>query len=85
MLWGVKMTVDKLIKLKTMANNILFNETTDKEFVDIIVETVLGKDWYCVNPVNAKQVNTYALLEILSKYENHKLTLWQKIKQLFVS
>lgn len=35
---------------------------------NIAVDYLLGENWYDVNPVSAKQVNTQALHEILMKY-----------------
>lgn len=36
--------------------------------LNILIEHFLGKNWYTPNPIGAKQVNTEAVYEILSKY-----------------
>lgn len=36
--------------------------------LNILIEHFLGKDWYTPNPIGAKQVNTEAVYEILSRY-----------------
>lgn len=36
--------------------------------VDVLIEYLLGEDWYVVAPIHNSQVNTVAVHEILMKY-----------------
>lgn len=38
---------------------------TDKEFRNIIIELLLGKDWYTSDPLSPEQVNEEALEQII--------------------
>ena len=49
-------------------DNIYCTGITDKEFVNFIIEYLLGKDWYVADPLGHNQVNQIALEEILDKY-----------------
>lgn len=49
-------------------DNIFGVGISDKEFVDYIIEYLLGKDWYVVDPLGRNQINEIALYEILNKY-----------------
>ena len=49
-------------------DNIFGVGISDKEFVDYIIEYLLGKDWYGVDPLGGNQINEIALYEILNKY-----------------
>lgn len=37
-------------------------------FIDYIKDYLLWEDWYTINPVNAEQVYTEILVEVLEKY-----------------
>lgn len=43
--------------------------------LNILIEHFLGKDWYTPNPIGAKQVNTEAVYEILSRYPKKRRLL----------
>ena len=49
-------------------DNIYCTGITDKEFVNFIIEYLLGEDWYVSDPLGHNQVNQIALEEILDKY-----------------
>ncbi len=62
----------------------IFTEVTinDSEFRQLIIELILGKDWYVTDPLNGGQVNTIALVEIIQKY-NRKRSFLEKFLDLF--
>lgn len=41
---------------------------SDSEFRVFIIDYLLGKDWYVVDPLGQEQINEIALEEILEKY-----------------
>lgn len=43
-------------------------ELEPQRAIHMVVDYLLGDDWYFVNPVNAKQGNVYILHAILIKY-----------------
>jgi len=43
-----------------------------QEGLNILIEHLLGKDWYTTMPLCQKQVNTEAIYEILRKYPEKK-------------
>ena len=43
---------------------------SDHDFVNIIIEHFLGKNWYVCSSISNVQVNAEAMLEILDKYPN---------------
>ena len=49
-------------------DNIYCTGITDKEFVNFIIEYLLGENWYVADPLGHNQVNQIALEEILDKY-----------------
>ena len=49
-------------------DNIYCTGITDKEFVNFIIEYLLGEDWYVADPLGHDQINQVALEEILDKY-----------------
>ena len=49
-------------------DNIYCTGITDKEFVNFIIEYLLGEDWYVADSLGHNQVNQIALEEILDKY-----------------
>lgn len=46
--------------------------------LDILQKHFLGEDWYSVNPINTKQINTEVVYEILSRYPKKK-SIWERI------
>ena len=49
-------------------DNIFGVGVTDAEFRKFIIDYLLGKDWYVVDPLGKDQINEIALYEILEKY-----------------
>lgn len=49
-------------------NNLFPPELEHIKAINMLVDYLLGEDWYFVNPVNAKQGNVYILHAILMKY-----------------
>lgn len=56
---------------------------SDKEFIRIIFNHFLGRDFYFVDPLSNEQINALAVEEILSRYPNDKSNLFSKIKNFF--
>lgn len=48
--------------------NIYCTGITDREFVNFIIDYLLGEDWYTADPLSHDQVNQVALEEILENY-----------------
>lgn len=48
--------------------NLFPPELEPQRAIHMVVDYLLGDDWYFVNPVNAKQGNVYILHAILIKY-----------------
>lgn len=55
--------------------------TEAQEAVNILIEHFLGKGWYTTLSMNAAQVNTQAVYEILDKYPEKK-TFREHLKAL---
>ena len=72
---------EKFANSKMDKYNIYPRSTEAQEGLDILIEHFLGKDWYVVDPLPQKQVNTVAVYQILSVYE--KKSLWQRVKSIF--
>lgn len=49
-------------------DNIFGVGITDAEFRTFIIDYLLGKEWYVVDPLGQTQINEMALYEILKKY-----------------
>ena len=49
-------------------DNIYGVGVSDAEFRQFIIDYLLGKDWYVVDPLGQAQINEIALYEILEKY-----------------
>ena len=41
---------------------------SDKDFITFIIDYLLGRDWYVVDPLGHTQINEEALYQILLKY-----------------
>ena len=66
-------------------DNIFGVGLTDAEFREFIVDYLLSKDWYVVDPLSQTQINEIALYEILEKYskryqKEHRKWLKEKNK-----
>ena len=48
--------------------NIYCTGITDREFVNFIINYLLGEDWYTADPLGHDQINQVALEEILENY-----------------
>ena len=61
------------MKAKEFADSLVYTSdlcppaTSDKEFVRIMKEHFLGKDWHVVMPISYEQVNTEAIYCILNE------------------
>ena len=51
-------------------DNIFPAPTSDAEGLNILIKHFLGDNWYIVDPLSHKQVNSVAIYEILEKYPN---------------
>ena len=49
-------------------NNIFPVGISDAEFREFIIDYLLGRDWYVVDPLSTPQTNEIALGKILKKY-----------------
>ena len=49
-------------------DNIYCTGITDREFVNFIIDYLLGEDWYTADPLSHNQINQVALEEILENY-----------------
>jgi hypothetical protein len=55
----------------------IFYPPTDAQTgLDVLINHFLGEDWYDVNPVTQKQVNTKAILEIIYRYPKPRIRKW---------
>ena len=70
--------LEKEIMTEKDKNNIFAPPLEPQISLNILIEHFLGEDWYTLNPVGVKQVNTEAVYEILSKYPRKK-PFWKKI------
>ena len=43
-----------------------------QEALNMLIDHLLGDDWYCVDPLGPKQVNAVAVDEIIRKYPKKK-------------
>lgn len=48
--------------------------------LDILQRHFLGEDWYTVNPISAKQVNTEVVYEILRRYPKREKLFKRLVK-----
>ena len=63
-------------------NNLLYVGLTDTEFRKFIIDYLLGKDWYVVDPLSMAQINEVALYAILEKYsERYRKEKREEIKE----
>lgn len=60
------------LKSNDPTENIFPKGTSDSEAMNVLIEGVLGEDWYVVDPVGPTQVTTIAVAEILYRYESFK-------------
>ena len=77
--------MDHKYKTRRDKDNIFGVGLTDAEFREFIIDYLLGKDWYVVDPLSQTQVNEIALYEILEKYskryrKEHRKWLKEKNK-----
>lgn len=49
-------------------DNIFCVGISDAEFRGLIIDYLLGEDWFVVDPLGQTQINEIALYEILDKY-----------------
>lgn len=60
--------MDERYKNREDKDNIFGVGISDAEFRVFIIDYLLGKDWYVVDPLGRTQINEIALYEILEKY-----------------
>ena len=60
--------MDKRYKNREDKDNMFGVGVSDAEFRQFIIDYLLGKDWYVVDPLGQTQINEIALHEILEKY-----------------
>ena len=70
--WKDKLTFTEFLNEKYQTrkdkNNIFPVGISDAEFRQFIIDYLLGRDWYVVDPLSTPQTNEIALEEILKKY-----------------
>ena len=49
-------------------DNIFYPSMESEEAIDMLIDYLLGEDWYVVAPLSPKQVTTCAVSDILYKY-----------------
>ena len=52
--------------------NIYPKPMTDAEFVHLITEYILGKDWYVVAPMGHEQINVCRAADIITKLKSRE-------------
>jgi hypothetical protein len=60
--------INERYKTRECKNNWFPVGISDAEFVKFIIDYLLGRDWYVVDPLSHDQVNEVALKEILKNY-----------------
>ena len=55
-------------KTRQDTNNFFPAGISDAEFREFIIDYLLGRDWYVVDPLSQNQTNEIALNDILKKY-----------------
>ena len=60
--------INERYKTRQDKNNIFPVGVSDAEFRRFIIDYLLGRDWYVVDPLSQNQTNEIALGEILKKY-----------------
>lgn len=83
-------TIDEIMDYKYRnrgdKDNIFGVGITDSEFRKSMIDYLLGKDWYVVDPLGQTQINEIALYEILEKYskqyrKEHKVCMKKMVKE----
>ena len=67
-------------------DNIFPPGTSDREGMRILINHFLGDNWYVNYSASTEQVNSEAIMEILSRYphaEQEKERLWKKVSIVF--
>lgn len=60
--------INERYKTRKDKNNIFPVGISDAEFREFIIDYLLGRDWYVVDPLSTPQTNEIALEKILKKY-----------------
>jgi hypothetical protein len=60
--------MSKRYKNREDIDNIFGVGVSDSEFRQFIIDYLLGKDWYVIDPLGQTQINEIALYKILEKY-----------------
>ena len=53
----------------------------DKKALEFLTDYLLGENWYVVDPISPKQVNTNIVHEILSKYSKKYRKEWKQYRK----
>lgn len=68
-----KQIADRIIKLTNGKDYGIFPPPMDAQTaVDELCRYLLGDDWYSVNPLGSKQINTEIVYEIECRYKKHR-------------
>lgn len=54
---------------------------TVEEAYKEICDYILGKDWYCVDPLPAKQVRYLQVEAIKREFDKRKWSFWDRLKE----
>jgi len=62
--------LNKILKKYSIIPSFIIDkkEISDREFRQIAIDYLLGKDWYITDPLSQTQINEVALIEILERY-----------------
>lgn len=77
--------LEKKIMTEEDKENIFMPPLEPQVALNILRDHFLGQDWYTVNPVGVKQVNTEIVYDILKKYpanRSNKKGIFGKIKNI---
>ena len=76
------MNYKEFCRLKDDGDNFFPKGTEPQEALDILCHHLLGDDYYVVDPVSPKQVNSYIVNDIMISYPSaryQKLPFWKKL------
>ena len=60
---------------------IMSSPMEDKKALEFLTDYLLGENWYVVDPISPKQVNTNIVHEILWKYSKRYRKEWKQYKK----
>lgn len=62
------MSIFDFLEKNNDINNILPTPMEAQEAINFLSDYLLGEEWYVINSINSKQVNTEIVFAILEKY-----------------